>query len=169
MERQPASWVALISFCAVMVITTALGFGALFAGGSVAVAVAQSSHGSEQRHADTPTQLLPRSSDNKQARAVASQQLKETEENETGPSKTFAGMITDSRCSARHPMDSGKTPAECARLCVRNGSRYVLVNGERNHSLQDDTGQIEKVAGERVRVVGLLEGDTIKVKSIASR
>jgi len=169
MEKQPGSWLALISFCTAMVITVALGFGALFAGGSVAVAVAQSSHGSEQKHADNPTQLLPRGSDTRQARAVASQQLKETEESEAEAGKTFAGMITDSRCGARHPMDSGKAPAECARLCVRNGSRYVLVNGEKNHSLQGDTGQIEKLAGERVNVVGMLEGDTIKVKSIASR
>ena len=116
MEKQPGSWLALISFCTAMVITVALGFGALFAGGSVAVAVAQSSHGSEQKHADNPTQLLPRGSDTRQARAVASQQLKETEESEAEAGKTFAGMITDSRCGARHPMDSGKAPAECARF-----------------------------------------------------
>ena len=83
-------------------------------------------------------------------------------------SRTFAGMITDSRCGARHRMNSGKTSAECARSCVHNGSSYVLVDGEKIYALVGDSAPLEKLAGERVNVSGILEGDTITVKDVAS-
>jgi hypothetical protein len=35
--------------------------------------------------------------------------------------------------------------------------------------LEGDAGHLEKLAGERVEVVGMLEGDTIRIKSVASR
>ncbi|HEX3354469.1 MAG TPA: hypothetical protein VHS34_16740 [Terriglobales bacterium] len=83
--------------------------------------------------------------------------------------RSFAGVITDSRCGARHSRNSGKTSAECARACVRNGSHYVLVDGEEVHALAGDANQLEKLAGERVHVMGMLEGDTIRVRSVAVR
>jgi hypothetical protein len=95
-------------------------------------------------------------------------QLKQIDESGAS-SQTFAGMITDSHCGARHSMKSGKSSAECARSCVRNGAHYLLVDGEKNHMLEGNLTQLEKLAGERVEVVGMLEGDTIKVKSVGSR
>ena len=75
-------------------------------------------------------------------------------------------MITDSRCGARHRRNSGKTSAECARACVRNGSHYVLVDGEKIYALAGDSAQLEKVAGERANVSGLLKDDTITIKGV---
>ena len=80
--------------------------------------------------------------------------------------QTFAGMITDSRCGARHRMNSGKTSAECALSCVRHGAHYVLVDGEKVYALEGHRDQLERLAGERANVVGTLEGDTIKVKAV---
>jgi hypothetical protein len=79
---------------------------------------------------------------------------------------TFSGMITDARCGARHRRNSGKTSAECARACVRNGSNYVLVDGEKTYALAGGLSQLEKLAGERAKVSGLLKDNTITVKGV---
>jgi hypothetical protein len=79
--------------------------------------------------------------------------------------KTFSGVVTDSRCGARH-QDSTKSPAECTQMCVRNGAQYVLVDGDKTYALNGDTAQIAKLAGQRVSVAGSLVGDTLRVGSI---
>lgn len=107
-----------------------------------------------------------------QATMVQAQQspaADQTAGNGKATDRSFAGVITDSRCGARHSRNSGKTSAECARACVRNGSHYVLVDGEEVHALAGDPNELERLAGERVQVMGMLEGDTIRVKSVAVR
>jgi hypothetical protein len=49
---------------------------------------------------------------------------------------------------------------------VRKGAHYVLVDGEKIYALEGDHSQVEKLAGERVNVNGMLEGGTIKVKTV---
>jgi hypothetical protein len=66
-------------------------------------------------------------------------------------------------------MNSGKTSAECVRSCVRHGAHSVLVDGEKVYALAGDPTELEKPAGERVNVIGMLEGDTIKVKAIVAK
>ena len=90
------------------------------------------------------------------------------DESGAGSGQTFAGMVTDSRCGARHRRNSGKTSAECVRSCLHNGAHYVLVDGEKVYALEGHPDQLEKLAGERVNIVGMLEGDTIRVKSIVT-
>jgi hypothetical protein len=167
MYEHPGSWLALVAFCAVTTLTVALGLGVLFAGGSVAFAVAQS-HASAETQPDTP-QFSSGSGYREAVEADVSRSSQLRQVDDDGASKTFAGIITDSHCGARHSMKSGKSSAECARSCVRNGAHYVLVDGDRNHPLDGNSKQFEALAGERVEVVGMLEGDTIKVKTVASR
>jgi hypothetical protein len=78
----------------------------------------------------------------------------------------FAGVITDQHCGARHPEGSGKSAAECAQACVKNGSRYALVNGDQIYVLRGNKATLDSVAGERVKVVGRLRGNTIAVNSV---
>jgi hypothetical protein len=180
-KDQRASWLALVVICSVATLVAALGFGALFAGAPVVLAVG---HSSSQRESTSPSYVLASFSSNQgdqvisdsasgdqPAPAVASQpqQVNEADENGTESGKTFAGMITDSRCTARHSMKSNKTSAECARACVREGSRYVLVDGEEIHALEGDPSLLDRLAGVRVEVVGMLEGDTIRIKSVTAR
>jgi len=168
MNEQPGSWLALVAFCAITTLTVALGFGILFAGGSAAFAVVQPSHASDETPADTARFSRPSDYQDVEADVPGPSQLRQVDEG-VASDKTFAGLITDSHCGARHSMKSGKSSAECARSCVRNGAHYVLVDGEKNHSLDGGTTRLEELAGERVEVVGMLEGDTIKVKSVVSR
>ena len=59
-------------------------------------------------------------------------------------------------------------PAECARLCVREGASYVLVDGERRYKLRGNQESLSKFAGERVKISGTREGSSIQVTSAES-
>jgi|SRR5690348_18431560 len=97
-----------------------------------------------------------------------------------GPEKTFVGEIGDSQCSFnvhsrtqshKEMMDMSsdlKTPADCARFCVKErGGRYVLQVKDKVYKL-DNQDLAEQSAGLAVKVVGVLDPktDTIAVRSI---
>lgn len=97
-----------------------------------------------------------------------------------GPEKTFVGEIGDSQCSFnvhsrtqshKEMMDMSsdlKTPADCARFCVKErGGRYVLQAKDKAYKL-DNQDLAEKSAGLKVKLVGVLDPqtDTIAVHSI---
>jgi hypothetical protein len=82
--------------------------------------------------------------------------------------QTHEGMVTCSRCGAKHSADLGKSAADCARQCVLGGSSYALVDGDRTYNLDGDVQLLKSVAGQRARVVGVIRGNTIKVSSVAA-
>jgi hypothetical protein len=180
MNKPHASWLALITFCALATFLAALGFSFLFVGGSVVFAVAETPQISNETEPASAAQASPASGETVssgrvlvagQGNALASQasQLSPVKDDGAASGRIFSGMITDSRCGARHRMNSGKTSGECARACARGGSIYVLVDGEVVHALEGDPYLLGRLAGERVQIVGMLEGSTIKVESVASR
>lgn len=99
--------------------------------------------------------------------ALASSGDEQVQKSDVAPQQTFLGMITDAQCGARHNRYSGKRPADCARMCVRNGSKYLLVNGDQKNILQGSEPALDHLAGQRASVTGTLNGDTIKVSSVA--
>lgn len=159
MRKHQRSWLSLVTFCAVTVLIVALGSAVLLAGASVAFAVARPSP-AENAATNDEGGVLPTGAKPPTAPPIDNQG--------NAASTTFQGMITDSRCGARHRRNSGKTSAECARSCVRNGARYVLVDGEKIYALAGDSTQLEKMAGERVNLSGILKDDTITVKGVTS-
>jgi hypothetical protein len=84
------------------------------------------------------------------------------------PQQTYEGMVTCSRCGARHSAASGKTAADCSRACIRSGSQFALVEAEKTYLLDGDMKIIKNAAGQRARIVGVARGNTITVSSIAS-
>jgi hypothetical protein len=118
----------------------ALGLAVLFAGAAVAFAV---SDGGKPAGAATRAAANPRA-------------------------RVFAGVITDDRCGARHDRDSGMNPTECTKMCVRNGSKYVLIQGNRRYALEGDESQLGGLAGQRANVAGTLDGNTLKVDSTSA-
>jgi hypothetical protein len=133
---------SLIGFCIVTVLAAALELAALFAAGTVAFAVASTPALSADDPVSPPTRM-----------AV------------TAGGKTYVGLVTDDHCGARHEMESGESPSECTRMCVRNGAKYTLVDGESKYTLDGNTSDLEKLAGQRAKIVGTLAGTTIKVSS----
>ena len=83
------------------------------------------------------------------------------------PAQTFSGMITDDHCGAKHQL-TDKSPADCTRICVTRGAKYVLVDGDKVYGLRGDIVQLNQLAGERVTVVGSLHGNTIDFTSLSA-
>jgi hypothetical protein len=87
-----------------------------------------------------------------------------------GRKQTFTGEVGDAMCGRKH-MDG--TPAECTRSCVSHGSKFALVVGERIYILdtsdQKALAVLDKQAGKNATVVGVLNGDTIEVKTVTPK
>jgi hypothetical protein len=83
---------------------------------------------------------------------------------DSAPGRTFSGVITDARCGSKH-MDTQQSASGCARLCVSNGAKYIIVDGDRNYQLAGNLEQVDQLAGQRVIVTGVLNGNTINVKT----
>lgn len=81
--------------------------------------------------------------------------------------QNFSGVITDDHCGAKHQL-ADRSPAACTRICVTKGARYVLVNGDKVYVLQGDIVKLNRLAGERVHVVGSLHGNIIDFTSISA-
>jgi hypothetical protein len=136
-------WISLFAYCLLAAFTTALVFAILVAGG--AVALANHEEGSSDRsHSSAPL--------------VGDQAL----------GTRFTGMITDSRCGARHMRNSQLSTTECTEACVRNGAHYVLIDGDRRYLLIGAEQSLSKLAGERANIMGTLQGNAIVVNSAAA-
>jgi hypothetical protein len=84
-------------------------------------------------------------------------------------SHTYVGEVSDSMCGAKHMMDN---KAECTRACVQKGSSYALVVGDKVYTLQTSNkaalDQLNTLAGEKAKVTGTANGDTIEVSKVAA-
>lgn len=82
--------------------------------------------------------------------------------------QTYVGMVTCSRCFAKHSAEIGASATDCARVCVRDGAKFTLVDGDQTYLLKGDPAALKQVAGERVRIVGARNRDTIIVASVTA-
>jgi hypothetical protein len=83
--------------------------------------------------------------------------------------QTLTGQVSDAMCGAKHQMGG---PADCTRSCVKHGSKYALVVGDKVYTLEtSDKAALDKLndlAGASAKVTGDVKGDTIEVKSVAA-
>ena len=135
MPETQRSWLSLLGFFAVITLGSSLIFAAVFAGVTAVIAGGGAAQASDDQQVDPIV-----------------------------PAQTFSGIITDSHCAARH-VDTKRSAAECTRICVSNGSKYLLVNGDKNYEITGDSAQISQLAGQRVKVTGALAAGRIKVTS----
>jgi hypothetical protein len=84
------------------------------------------------------------------------------------PQQTYEGVVTDTRCGAKHSAAIGKTAADCTRACVHGGAEFALVDGDKIYRLEGDQMLLKRAAGQRVKVVGTLNGDRLTVTSISA-
>jgi hypothetical protein len=81
--------------------------------------------------------------------------------------QTFTGKVSDAMCGAKHMM-AGASDADCTRACVKQGSKYALVVGDKVYTLQGgDAATLDKLAGQDATVTGTLKENTITVASVA--
>ncbi len=89
--------------------------------------------------------------------------------NESGsiPPRTYEGMVTCTRCGAKHSAKLARTATNCTLTCVHGGAKFALVDGDKLYPLDGDLNILKRLAGQRARVVGVMRGDAITVSSIA--
>jgi hypothetical protein len=84
-----------------------------------------------------------------------------------GKSQTLTGQVSDAMCGAKHEMGD---PAECTRSCIKHGSKYALVVGDKVYTLEtSDKAMLAKLndlAGAPATVTGDVDGSSIAVKSV---
>lgn len=77
----------------------------------------------------------------------------------------FYGTVSDSNCGAKHARAS-EAAKQCVTKCVAGGASYVLVSHGKVYKL-DPQDKFSDYAGQRVRVHGALNGDTITAESVS--
>jgi len=80
--------------------------------------------------------------------------------------QTYEGVVTCSRCGARHSAAMGQTAADCARICVHQGAKFALAAGDRTYLLDADPYTLKRLSGLRISVVGVTTGNTVRVLSV---
>lgn len=82
------------------------------------------------------------------------------------PEQTLTGVLTDSRCMGHHPSASKMTSADCTLFCIKQGASWALVDGDAVYTLKGDSPSFNRLAGQRVKLTGSIEGKSIGVKSV---
>ena len=82
--------------------------------------------------------------------------------------QSYEGMLTDTKCGAKHSAAIGRTAADCTLMCVRGGEQFVLVDGDTMYLIDGDPVMLRPAAGQRVRINGILNGKTISVTSVGT-
>ncbi len=83
-------------------------------------------------------------------------------------SKSWTGTVSDAMCGKKHGMMAGASDKDCTIKCVKGGSKYALVVGNKVYTLDGNTSGLEQFAGARAKVSGTLKGDTITVESASA-
>jgi hypothetical protein len=79
---------------------------------------------------------------------------------------TLTGIVTDSLCGADHGIKALGDP-ECTHTCVELGAQYALAVGKKLYVLQGHQAEMERFAGNDVRVKGHTAGrDTVIVDQV---
>lgn len=84
------------------------------------------------------------------------------------PQRTYDGMVTCSRCGAKHPATSSRNASDCTRSCVHGGASFALIDGDVVYILKGKLDQVKKVAGQRATITGSIDGQTIEVSSVSA-
>jgi hypothetical protein len=83
---------------------------------------------------------------------------------------TVSGKVSDAMCGAKHQMAGND--ASCTRTCVKGGSKYALVVGDKVYTLETTDkaalDKLDELAGAPAKVTGEVKGDAIAVKSVAA-
>ena len=86
----------------------------------------------------------------------------------TTTEQSYEGMVTCSRCGAKHSPALGQNASDCARTCVRGGASFALIQGNATYRLEGDLGVLGRLAGRRARIIGELDGNTIRISAVPS-
>ena len=75
---------------------------------------------------------------------------------------TVTGYVGDDHCGKK----SGPDHAECAKECVKGGSKPVLVVGKKVYTISNPE-KLSDLIGDKVEVTGEVNGDTITIEKVS--
>ena len=87
-------------------------------------------------------------------------------QSESSKTQTLTGTVSDTHCGAKHAM-TNVSAAECTRMCVKTGSKYALVVGDKVYTLTGHERDLDKYAGQTVTLQGAVTGENVKVTSVS--
>jgi hypothetical protein len=76
----------------------------------------------------------------------------------------WTGYISDATCGASNANDSAASK-ECAKNCVKGGAAPVFVVGDKVIKISDPK-KVMNFVGDKVKVTGKLDNDTVSVDTI---
>jgi len=82
---------------------------------------------------------------------------------------TLTGKVGDAMCGAKHMMADNE--AMCTSECVKKGSDYALIVGDKVYTLKADEKQkaeLAKLAGKSATIKGDDKNGTVQVASVAA-
>jgi hypothetical protein len=79
---------------------------------------------------------------------------------------TITGTVSCARCQGIQPMHKGYTPYSWALYSVSQGDDVVLVAQGTAYKLQGDKRQLLQYMGEKARITGRRNGNTLEVETI---
>ena len=82
--------------------------------------------------------------------------------------RSFTGILTDDMCASKHTMMPGKPDSDCVRACLKAGSKHALLVGAQVYKLSGKSEEVDNLAGQKVKIVGDLAGESIRVGTIES-
>ncbi len=81
----------------------------------------------------------------------------------------FSGYISDSGCAAKQGAKAASDGhAGCAKGCIKRGDKAVLVTPEGKVYNITNQDKVTEHAGEKVTLVGTVDGDNITVTEVKS-
>ena len=69
-------------------------------------------------------------------------------------------------CASKHMMTN--VSPQCVRECVKGGSDFRLISGDKVYTLKGDSKQFDKFAGQSATVEGDVSEATVTVQFIAA-
>jgi len=85
----------------------------------------------------------------------------------TAANMTLMGKIGDAKCGVKHMMAD---EAKCTEACVKEGSDYALIVGDKAYTLKTTDATIKadigKLAGKEAEIVGDVNGTIVTVTSV---
>jgi hypothetical protein len=88
---------------------------------------------------------------------------------------TWTGKISDSACGASHAKMRAAhsdlaSDKDCTLACIKMGSKYVFVSKGKVFQIENQNlDDLQKYAGQNVKLTGKLTGGSIEVASIVGK
>ena len=82
--------------------------------------------------------------------------------------KTLEGTVSNTHCGLKHQNPSADAKG-CVNSCVQNmGAKYALVVGDQIYELDGGAAELEKLAGQKAKVTGTVDGMKIQVSAVSA-